>query len=145
MQFRKDQGNTAAVTETTQEIVNAYKQQLTQLQNAMNSINAEIKKFNPKTQADQIAKLKDEYSQLAVQWWNDRDALTQLTAQADKATTTVTNLLNAADNATSATDKQIQTLQAQMQDLKDAGQTHPLWRSRLGTRTTRRSSPSSRP
>ncbi|WP_026975570.1 phage tail tape measure protein, partial [Alicyclobacillus contaminans] len=122
LQFRKDQGNTAAVTETTQEIVNAYKQQLTQLQNAMNSINAEIKKFNPKTQADQIAKLKDEYSQLAVQWWNDRDALTQLTAQADKATTTVTNLLNAADNATSATDKQIQTLQAQMQDLKDAGQ-----------------------
>ncbi|WP_026975985.1 tape measure protein, partial [Alicyclobacillus contaminans] len=122
LQFRKDQGNTAAVTETTQELVNAYKAQMNQLQSAMNSISAEIKKLNPKKNADDIAQLKDQYSQLAVQWWNDRDALTQLTAQADQATTTVTNLLNAADNATSATDKQIQTLQAQMQYLKDAGQ-----------------------
>ncbi|WAH38621.1 phage tail tape measure protein [Alicyclobacillus dauci] len=81
LQFRTDQGNSSAVSSTIKDEISAYNQQLGQLQNAMKSVNAEIAKMNPKTQADGIAKLRDEYSQLATEWWNDRDAITQLNNQ----------------------------------------------------------------
>ncbi|MFD1675404.1 tape measure protein [Alicyclobacillus fodiniaquatilis] len=122
IQFRTDQGNTSAVNQANVQLAEAYKKQMTGLQSAMASVNAEIKKLNPKTQADDIAQLKDQYSQLATTWWNDRDALTKLNTTADQAATKVTSLINAADSNLTPMQNAVSTLQAQIQYLQDSGQ-----------------------
>lgn len=78
IQFRTDQGNTDAVKQADIQLADAYKQQMDGLQRAMASVNAEVKKMNPRTQAADISQLKDQYSQLATKWWNARDALVKL-------------------------------------------------------------------
>jgi tape measure domain-containing protein len=122
LQFRQDQGNTAAIQQTTNALIKAYKQEIVQLQSAMNSINAEIKRLNPKKQADDIAKLREEWSRLNVEWWQAQDELLQLNKSMDQTAQRVTNLINQAGSSIDPLQKQISVLQAQLQYLRDAGQ-----------------------
>jgi tape measure domain-containing protein len=118
LQFRTDSGDTAVASQTINSLIKAYQQELKGLTSAMSSVNAEIKKFNPKTQADDIAKLRDEYSQLAVQWYNDQDAIAQLNDQIKKASQDAAQKLK--DAAQTASEAFKQMSDAQIQAFTDA-------------------------
>lgn len=118
LQFRTDNGDTAIASQTISGLIKAYQQELKGLTSAMSSVNAEIKKFNPKTQADDITKLKDEYSQLAVQWYNDQDAISQLNDQIKKAAQDAAQKLK--DAAQTASDAFKSATDTELQDFIDA-------------------------
>lgn len=121
LQFRTDQGDASAVKTTMDQMVGTYKKQMDQLQSAMKSVNHEISRLNPKTQASDIAKLRDEYSQLATTWWGDKDAIVQLN---DKLKQTSIDAAKAAATAwKSATDSQMTAINTALQNEMSAIQT----------------------
>jgi tape measure domain-containing protein len=114
LQFNKDTGNTKAIKQTIDDLTGAYKRQIDGLQKAMNAINAEIKKLDPKKHAADIAKLKDEYSQLKVEWWGAKDALVQLNNELKQGS--VEAAQKAADAFKTATDSIMEGISAALDD-----------------------------
>jgi tape measure domain-containing protein len=109
LQFWKDSGNAKAVKQTTDQLIAAYKREMDAVQKAMASVNAEIKKLDPKKHAADIAKLKDEYSQLKVEWWQDRDAIVQLNNELKQQSIQAAQA--AADAWKTASDAQLDAIQ----------------------------------
>lgn len=76
LQFRQDQGNTAAVKAVTSQLVQAYQQELRQIQDAISRVNAEMARVKPGTQ--QYEELRQKAADLTAQFWQARDAQAQL-------------------------------------------------------------------
>jgi tape measure domain-containing protein len=121
LQFWKDSGNAKAVKQTTDELISAYKREMDAVQKAMASVNAEIKKLDPKKHAADIAKLKDEYSQLKVEWWQDRDAIVQLNNELKQQSIQAAQA--AADAWKTASDAQLDAIQTALNNEMQAIQT----------------------
>ncbi|MCL6453549.1 MAG: tape measure protein [Alicyclobacillus sp.] len=120
LQFRQDQGNSAAVTETINEEIAAYQKQADAVRNAMSAISKEIGKLDPKKQASDIANLRNQYSQLATEWWNDKDAITQLNNQLKQTSQDAAQA--ASDAFKTMTDSEISDIQTALQNELNAMQ-----------------------
>ncbi|WP_067924884.1 phage tail tape measure protein [Alicyclobacillus shizuokensis] len=119
LKFDQNQGNTAAATKDASQLASAYQQAISKIQSAMKSVNAEIKKLNPKTHASDIEKLKKQYAAWGAEVYKDKDALHALKAEAQ--TDVAQNLLNKVESNMDSVQKQIDILQAEKQYLSDSG------------------------
>ncbi|GMA55490.1 hypothetical protein GCM10025857_68470 [Alicyclobacillus contaminans] len=89
------------------QIGDAYNQEIKSIQSSINSLQTELKKLNPKTQADLVQQVKDKIADLNTELWNTKDALEQINTEAFQS---------AADTFKSTTDQDLSAMQTAMQN-----------------------------